>query len=71
MKEALLDPKTWLLVVMTLSIQMVNGAVSGFGSIIVSSFGFNGFQSVLLTGALGGIVFILLLGFGYEYNNNS
>jgi MFS family permease len=71
MKEALLDLKTWLLVVMTLSIQMVNGAVSGFGSIIVSSFGFNGFQSVLLTGALGGIVFILLLGFGYEYNNNS
>jgi sugar phosphate permease len=71
MKEALLDLKTWLLVVMTLSIQMVNGAVSGFGSIIVSSFGFSGFQSVLLTGALGGIVFILLLGFGYEYDNNS
>ena len=64
-KEALLDPKTWLLVVMTLSIQMVNGAVSGFGAIIVSSFGFNGLHSVLLTGALGGIVFVLLLGFGY------
>lgn len=64
-KEALLDPKTWLLVMMTFSIQMVNGAVSGFGSIIVSGFGFDGLQSVLLTGALGGIVFILLLGFGY------
>ncbi|KIM92813.1 hypothetical protein OIDMADRAFT_139014 [Oidiodendron maius Zn] len=63
-KEALLDPKTWLLVVMTLSIQMVNGAVSGFGAIIVSSFGFNGLHSVLLTGGLGGIVFVLLLGFG-------
>jgi MFS family permease len=68
-KEALLDLKTWLLVAMTLSIQMVNGAVTGFGSIIVSSFGFNGLHSVLLTGALGGIVFVLLLGSGYvEYN---
>jgi sugar phosphate permease len=64
-KEALLDLKTWILVMMTLSIQMLNGAVSGFGSIIISSFGFNGLKSVLLTGALGGIVFILLLGFGY------
>jgi MFS family permease len=60
-KEALLDLKTWILVMMTLSIQMLNGAVSGFGSIIISSFGFNGLKSVLLTGALGGIVFILLL----------
>jgi hypothetical protein len=50
---------------MTLSIQMVNGAVSGFGSLIVSGFGFGGFQSILLNGALGRIVFVILLGFGY------
>lgn len=63
-KEALLDPKTWLLVVLAFTITLVNGAVSGFGSIIIRSFGFSPFHSVLLTGSGGAVVFVSLMAFG-------
>lgn len=51
--EALKDPKTWLTVVSTYCIHFINGACSGFGSIIVKSFGYSPFKSVLLTGCAG------------------
>ncbi|KIW21512.1 hypothetical protein PV08_02092 [Exophiala spinifera] len=57
--EALKDPKTWLTVVSTYCIHFINGACSGFGSIIVKSFGYSPFKSVLLTGCAG---LYLLLG---------
>jgi MFS family permease len=47
-KEALLDIKTWLMVLMVFCTHLVNAAVTGFGSIIVSGFGFSPLTSVLL-----------------------
>lgn len=38
-KEAFKDPKTWFYVLMTFLCNFTNGAVTGFGSIIVKSFG--------------------------------
>ena len=40
-KEALLDIKTWLMMLMVFCTHLVNAAVTGFGSIIVSGFGFS------------------------------
>jgi sugar phosphate permease len=51
--EALKDPKTWLTVISTYCIHFINGVCSGFGSIIVKSFGYSPFKSVLLTGCAG------------------
>lgn len=64
-KEALLDPKTWLMVITAFTITLVNGALSGFGSIIVRSFGFSALNSVLLSGSSGAVLVIFLVGFGY------
>jgi hypothetical protein len=38
-KDAVLDLKTWVYIFMILAVNMANGAVSGFGSIITHSFG--------------------------------
>ena len=38
-KEAFKDPKTWFFIAITFLANFTNGAVSGFGSIIVQSFG--------------------------------
>lgn len=63
-KESLLDPKVWLVFIMMASAYTVNGAVSGFGPLIVSTFGWSTLQSILWQFPLGGIclVFILLTG---------
>ncbi len=63
-KEACLDPKTWILVVVSFAITLVNGAVSGFGAILIASFGFSPFNSILLSGAGGAMLFVALLVFG-------
>jgi hypothetical protein len=45
----------------TFCLHNVNGAISGFGSIIVNSFGYSPFTSFLLTGAVGALAFVSLL----------
>jgi MFS family permease len=45
-REAFEDPKTYFYVVMLFAINLANGAASGFGSIIVQSFGVCNFYSV-------------------------
>ena len=45
-REAFEDPKTYFYVVMLFAINLANGAASGFGSIIVQSFGVCNFCSV-------------------------
>ncbi|KAJ5460841.1 uncharacterized protein N7458_002393 [Penicillium daleae] len=57
-KELLRDPVTWILLPTTFCLHFANGGISGFGSVIISSFGYSSFQSVLLTGAVGGGVFV-------------
>ncbi|OQV04845.1 hypothetical protein CLAIMM_09667 isoform 2 [Cladophialophora immunda] len=58
--EALVDPKTWLLVVIVFCVTCANGAISGFSAVIVKSFGFSPFRSVLLTGCVGAWVLVNL-----------
>ncbi|POS76217.1 allantoate permease [Diaporthe helianthi] len=53
--EALSDVKIWLLVVMMAAAYTVNGAVSGFGPLIVSTFGYSSLESILFQFPLGAI----------------
>lgn len=60
-REALLDPKTYLIFLMMASAYTVNGAVSGFGPLIVSTFGYSTLQSILFQFPLGALCFVLIL----------
>lgn len=64
-REALLDPKTWFLLVIVFTITCANGAISGFSAVIVKSFGFSPFRSVLLTGCVGAWVLVNLMVVGF------
>ncbi|OAA58492.1 Major facilitator superfamily domain, general substrate transporter [Niveomyces insectorum RCEF 264] len=54
-KEAALDAKVWLVALMMASAYTVNGAVSGFGPLIVSTFGYSSLQSILFQFPLGSV----------------
>lgn len=54
-KESLLDPKVWLVSLIMASAYTVNGAVSGFGPLIVSTFGYTPLESILFQFPLGAI----------------
>ncbi|KAL3298246.1 putative MFS transporter [Colletotrichum asianum] len=54
-KEAVLDPKVWLVALTMASGYTVNGAVSGFGPLIVSTFGYSALDSILFQFPLGAI----------------
>lgn len=64
-KEAFVDPKNWLGALFIFSINLANGAVGAFGTVITSGFGYTSFQSVLILGGLGVLIFMGLLGTGY------
>ncbi|OAL56311.1 MFS general substrate transporter [Pyrenochaeta sp. DS3sAY3a] len=65
LREAFLDIKLWLVFILMASAYTVNGAVSGFGPLIVSTFGWSSLESILLQFPLGGICLITILGCGY------
>ncbi|KAK7458370.1 allantoate permease [Colletotrichum acutatum] len=54
-KEALMDAKVWLVALTMASGYTVNGAVSGFGPLIVSTFGYSALDSILFQFPLGAI----------------
>jgi MFS family permease len=64
-KEALLDIKTYLIFLMMASAYTVNGAVSGFGPLIVSTFGWSTLEAILWQFPLGGICLIFIPLTGY------
>ena len=59
--EAVLDIKVWLIALMMASAYTMNGAVSGFGPLIVSTFGWKPLQAILFQFPLGAICFIIIL----------
>ena len=61
MREAALDIKIWLVAFMMAGAYTVNGAVSGFGPLIVSTFGWSTLDSILWQFPLGGVVFVFIL----------
>lgn len=66
-KEGFLDLKNWLAVLIIFSINITNGALGGFGSVIATSFGYTELKSILLLGVVGVFVFLTLLSTGYVY----
>ncbi|CZR57690.1 related to allantoate transport protein [Phialocephala subalpina] len=64
-REAVLDIKVWLVALMMASAYTINGAISGFGPLIVSTFGWSTLDSILFQFPLGGICFIMILLTGY------
>ncbi|KAJ3040650.1 hypothetical protein HDV00_010675 [Rhizophlyctis rosea] len=72
LRESLTDPKLYLIFLMMASAYTVNGAVSGFGPLIVSTFGWSTLESILFQFPLGGLCWITILLTGYlgsKYNN--
>ncbi|KXJ90171.1 major facilitator superfamily domain-containing protein [Microdochium bolleyi] len=61
LREAVTDVKIWLIFIMMASAYTVNGAVSGFGPLIVSTFGWSTLESILFQFPLGGLCWILIL----------
>ncbi|RDW62394.1 MFS allantoate transporter [Coleophoma cylindrospora] len=59
--EALTDPKTWFLFMFGVSTQVVNGAVSNFGSLIIKGFGYSSLVTTLLQIPYGAIIIVAVL----------
>ncbi|KAL3475720.1 major facilitator superfamily domain-containing protein [Aspergillus californicus] len=59
---ALRDPQTWFLVLYTFCVNLWNGGVTSFSSIIINSFGFSQLTSLLMQMPMGAaqVVFLLL-----------
>ncbi|KAK2594721.1 hypothetical protein QQS21_007571 [Conoideocrella luteorostrata] len=60
-KEALLDVKSWLIIVYQLALNIPNGAVTTFSSIVVQGFGFSTFDTLLLGSVTYLLQFVLVL----------
>ncbi|KAJ5747603.1 uncharacterized protein N7511_009299 [Penicillium nucicola] len=59
--EVALDLKTWIWFIATISISIASGGISTFGSLIVKSFGFTSFQSILFNIPFGVIQVLAIL----------
>ncbi|GMM47011.1 hypothetical protein DAPK24_035860 [Pichia kluyveri] len=60
-KEVLIDPRTYLYFLLSLSVAIPNGGISGFGSIIIKSLGFKTDMSLLLKMPSGAIELVGLV----------
>ncbi|KAL1981720.1 hypothetical protein VTN96DRAFT_2277 [Rasamsonia emersonii] len=60
-KQAALDPKTWLLFIMAVGAQIPNSALTSFTSIVVQSFGFDTLGTQYLQIPGGAVQFLALL----------
>ncbi|KAF2461991.1 major facilitator superfamily domain-containing protein [Lineolata rhizophorae] len=60
-KEAALDSKVWLIAIVYCSAYTINGAVSGFGPLIVNTFGWTVLESILIQYPVGGLALIFML----------
>lgn len=61
-KEALLDPKTWLWFGLIICISIPSGGIVTFGPLIISTFGFDKFQTILFNMPYGVIQIISTIG---------
>lgn len=63
-KEAVVDPKTWLLCLSSACFGILNGGVVNFKSALVAGFGFTGVQANLLGMPSGPVQIVGCIGFG-------
>ncbi|UKZ45908.1 hypothetical protein TrVGV298_000102 [Trichoderma virens] len=61
-REAMLDPKTWLWFCLMLTISIPSGGISTFGPLIIQSFGFSSFTTILFNIPFGAVQMISTLG---------
>ncbi|PTB78886.1 MFS general substrate transporter [Trichoderma longibrachiatum ATCC 18648] len=61
-REAMLDPKTWLWFCLMLTISIPSGGISTFGPLIIQSFGFDSFTTILFNIPFGAVQMIATLG---------
>ncbi|OKL60414.1 hypothetical protein UA08_04377 [Talaromyces atroroseus] len=54
-KESLLDVKVWLVALTMASAYTVNGAISGFGPLIIATFGYSSLESILFQFPMGSV----------------
>lgn len=60
-RECFMDPQTWLLILITISSSVPNGAVSSFQATIIKGFGYNSKQTALLQIPAGGVSIVSIL----------
>ncbi|KAJ6440112.1 allantoate permease [Purpureocillium lavendulum] len=60
--EAVLDPKTWLWFLLMFVISIPSGGISTFGPLIIASFGFDKFTTILFNIPFGAVQMISTLG---------
>ncbi|OQV01244.1 hypothetical protein CLAIMM_06635 isoform 1 [Cladophialophora immunda] len=61
LKEALIDPRTWLFFLLNVFTTLPGGGLTAFGSIILQSFGYSVYKTQLLTMSQGAFLFLFLL----------
>ena len=64
-REAVLDPKVWLLWLMAAAIGILNGGVANFASALIKGFGFNALQASLMQTPGGAFEIIGCIAFGF------
>ncbi|KAI1137718.1 MFS general substrate transporter [Hypoxylon sp. FL0543] len=62
LKETLLDPKSWLWFALLFSISIPSGGISTFGPLIVQTFGFDQFQTILFNIPSGFVQLVATVG---------
>ncbi|OTA55815.1 MFS general substrate transporter [Hypoxylon sp. EC38] len=62
LKEALLDPKSWFWFALLFSISIPSGGISTFGPLIVETFGFDQFQTILFNIPFGFVQLVATVG---------
>jgi hypothetical protein len=60
--EAFLDPKTWLWFSMLTAVSIPSGGITTFGPLIIQSFGFGKFETILFNMPFGAVQIIATLG---------
>lgn len=61
-RESLLDPKTWLWFSLMFIISIPSGGISTFGPLIIESFGFDSFTTILFNIPFGAVQMVATLG---------
>ncbi|KAI0107381.1 MFS general substrate transporter [Hypoxylon sp. NC0597] len=62
LKEALIDPKSWFWFALLFSISIPSGGISTFGPLIIKTFGFDQFQTILFNIPFGFVQLVATVG---------
>ncbi|RMD40597.1 hypothetical protein DV735_g4535, partial [Chaetothyriales sp. CBS 134920] len=59
--DAFTDPQLWLLVLYTIGVNLANGGLTSFGSLLVAGFGFSNLKALLIQMPMGGTQLVFLI----------